>query len=404
MIAALLLLLAPGDPPAPPALLDFTPAELASILEHSPLPPPPSDPTNRVESDPRAQRLGQFLFFDPRLSANGAVSCATCHQPDRAFSDGLQFAQGLDTATRHTPALWNVAHNRWYFWDGRADSLWAQAAQPIENPVEMGSTRLAVLRLFTEDADLRAAYTDLFGPPPPPPAAPDAALLPADDWAPVDAFFANVCKAIAAYSRLLVSDHAPFDTFVAGLRDGDPRKLAALPPPAQRGLQLFVGRGQCHLCHSGPNFTDLEFHSTRVPLARKDLRRDSGRLTGIDKVRNDPFNGAGSFSDAPDTGREKLEFLATGPGYIGQFKTPSLRNVALTAPYMHAGQLATLRDVLVHYSEFADAFDHDPGHFERMLVPLHLTDTELADMQAFLESLSDTALDPALLAAPPGPR
>src|SRR6185369_17936719 len=141
------------------------------------------------------------------------------------------------------------------------------------------------------DPELRAAYTDLFGPLPPPPA--DDAASP-----PLDAFYANVCKCIAAYSRRLVSDHAPFDTFVAGLRDGDPAKLAALAPEAQRGLRLFVGRGQCRLCHSGPNFTDMEFHSTRIPLARPDLRRDSGRLQGIDQVQADPFNGAGTFSDA----------------------------------------------------------------------------------------------------------
>ena len=401
MIAPLLLLacLAAGDPPAP-ALLDFTPEELARILEHSPLPPAPPDPTNRVESDPRAQHLGQFLFFDTRLSANGAVACATCHQPARSFSDGLPFAQGLGTATRHTPALWNVAQNRWFFWDGRADSLWAQAAQPIENPLEMGFTRLGVLRLFSTDPDLRAAYTDLFGPPPPPPAD-DAAALAAPQ---LDAFYANVCKCIAAYSRRLVSDHAPFDTFVAGLRDGDPAKLVALAPDAQRGLRLFIGRGQCRLCHSGPNFTDLEFHSTRIPLARPDLRHDSGRLQGIDQVQADPFNGAGAFSDAPAVGHEKLDFLASGPDNIGQFKTPSLRNVALTAPYMHAGQFPTLRDVLVHYSEFADAFDFDPGHFEQMLQPLHLSEGEIADLTAFLGSLTGAGLDPALLAAPAGPR
>ncbi|HEX5010827.1 MAG TPA: cytochrome c peroxidase [Planctomycetota bacterium] len=403
MIAALLLAcLAAGDPPAPP-LLDFTPEELARILQQSPLPSAPPDPTNRVESDPRAQRLGQFLFFDPRLSANGAVACATCHQPARSFSDGLPFAQGLATATRHTPALWNVAQNRWFFWDGRADSLWAQAAQPIENPLEMGFTRLGVLRLFTSDPELRAAYTDLFGPLPPLPA--DDAAAPTPETPPqLDAFYVNVCKCIAAYSRRLVSDHSPFDTFVAGLRDGDPAKLAALAPDAQRGLRLFVGRGQCRLCHSGPNFTDMEFHSTRIPLARPDLRRDSGRLTGIDKVQADPFNGAGAFSDAPAAGHEKLDFLASGPDNIGQFKTPSLRSVALTAPYMHAGQFPTLHDVLVHYSEFADAFDFDPGHFEQMLQPLHLTEGEIADLTAFLGSLTGTGLDPALLEAPAGPR
>jgi cytochrome c peroxidase len=410
--AALALLLlaalaAPGDPPAPgaPELLDFTPDELAAVLEHSPLPPPPPDPTNRWADDPRAQRLGQFLFHDTRLSANGQVACATCHPADKHLADGLQFAQALGTAERHTPALWNVAHNRWLFWDGRADSLWAQAVQPIENPVEMGFSRLGVLRLFAADAELRGAYEDLFGPLPTVPAAPpDAALLPAGEWPAVDAFYANVAKAIAAHERRFTSDRAPFDVFVEGLRDGDPAKLAALPPAAQRGLRLFVGRGHCNLCHSGPNFTDMEFHSTRIPLARKDLRRDSGRNTGIEKLQADTFNGAGPHSDDPATGRAKLDFLHTRADFIGQFKTPSLRNVAVTAPYMHAGHFATLRDVLHHYSTFETTFDHTPGHFERMLTPLNLTDGETDDLLAFLESLTDVDLPTEVLVAPAGPR
>jgi len=404
---ALALLLAaalarPGDPPPAP---DFTPEELALILDLSPLPPPPPDPTNRFADDPRAQRLGQFLFHDTRLSSNGQVSCATCHPADRHLADGRPFAQALGTSDRHTPALWNVAHNRWFFWDGRADSLWAQATQPIENPLEMGFTRLGVLQLFAADAALRGAYEDLFGPLPPVPDAPaDAALLPAAAWPAVDAFYANVAKAIAAHERRFVSDRAPFDVFVEGLRDGDPAKLSALTPSARRGLRLFIGRGQCDLCHAGPNFTDLEFHSTRVPLARKELRRDSGRHSGIEKLLADPFNGAGPHSDDPATGRARLEFLGTRSDLIGQFKTPSLRNVAVTPPYMHAGQFATLRDVLRHYSTFENAFDHTPGHFERMLAPLNLTEEETLDLQAFLESLTDVDLDPALLAAPAGPR
>jgi len=395
-------LAAPGDPPAP-ELLDWTPEELALVLEHSPLPPPPPDPTNRVADDPRAQRLGQFLFHDTRLSANGQVACATCHPADKHLADGLQFAQAIGTAERHTPALWNVANNRWFFWDGRADSLWAQAVQPIENPVEMGFSRLGVLRLFASDTELRAAYEELFGPLPPVPEAPDGALQPAG-WPAVDGFYANVAKAIASHERRFVSDRAPFDVFVEGLRDGDPAKLAALPPAAQRGLRLFVGRGQCDLCHAGPNFTDMEFHSTRVPLARKELRRDTGRHAGLEQLLADPFNGAGPHSDDPAAGRAKLDFLGTRTDLIGQFKTPSLRNVAVTAPYMHAGQFATLRDVLQHYSSFKNAFDHTPGHFERMLEPLNLTEGETDDLLAFLESLTDVDLDPTLLRRPAGPR
>jgi len=399
--AALLLVLASGDPPADAAPA-FSPTELAAVLDHSPLPPPPHDPTNKYEQDPRAQQLGAFLFFDARLSANGAISCATCHPPDRAFADGKPFGEGLGTLSRNTPALWNVAYNRWFFLDGRADSLWAQARQPIEAADEMGSSRVRLLKLFSDDPALRRAYEELFGPLPPVPADVDTALLPPGGWPPIDAFLANVGKCFGAHVRRLVSAHSPFDTYVAGLRDGDPQKLAALSIPAQRGLQLFVSHN-CDLCHSGPNFTDMEFHSTRAKLARKELRRDGGRHDGLQKVLDDPFNGAGTFSDDPAAGRVKLDFLVQGEEDIGQFKTPTLRNVALTAPYMHAGQYATLHDVLQHYSEMDDAFDHDPMRFEMMLAPQHFTPEQTDELIAFLESLTDTSLDAALTHAPESP-
>lgn len=410
MIAALLLAaVLVGDPPAgdPAPAVDpgpptFSPSELAALLDHSPLPPPPHDPTNKYEEDPRAQRLGQFLFFDTRLSVNDAISCATCHPSDRALADGRQFGQGVGTLIRNTPALWNAAQNRFFFLDGRADSLWAQARQPIEAPDEMGFSRLALLKLFHDDAALRSAYEALFGALPPAPSDTSTALLPPGAWETVDAFLANVCKALASHVRRLVSAHSPFDVWVEGLRDGDPQKLAALTPAAQRGAQLFVSRN-CDLCHSGPNFTDMEFHSVRAPLARKELRRDSGRHDAVQKLLDDPFNGAGAFSDAPEVGRAKLDFLVQSEEDIGQFKTPSLRNVALTAPYMHAGQFATLRDVLRHYSEMDDVFDHDPGRFEQMLEPQKLSEQQVGDLIAFLQSLSDTAIDPALLSAPPTP-
>jgi len=402
----------------------FAPDELARILRHSPLPPAPLDPTNAVSGDPRAARLGQFLFFDTRFSANGKVACATCHVPEKAFADGRSLAQGVGDATRHSPALWNVAGNRWFFWDGRADSLWAQALGPLENPVEHGTSRLAVVRALEADEELRRAYQNLFGqlpelselartlpaarPVPDDSKAPEhvawLSLLPEERRA-IDIVFSNVGKCIAAYQRLIRSDRAPFDVFVEGLRDGDPAKLAALSPAAQRGLQLFTGRGNCRNCHSGPDFTDMEFHSVRVPSASKSLGRDPGRYTGITRVLTDPFNGLGEFSDdRGDTAREKLSFLDNRTSNQGQFKTPSLRNVAVTAPYMHQGQVASLRDVLHHYSEFENAFDPLKGHFELTLQPLHLTEQETDELLAFLESLTDTGLDPALMTQPSSPR
>ncbi len=410
----------PGDGLA----VAFAPEELARILRHSPLPAAPLDPTNAVSGDPRAARFGQFLFFDTRFSSNGKVSCATCHVPEKAFADGRSLAQGVGDATRHAPALWNVADNRWFFWDGRADSLWAQALSPLENPLEHGTSRLAVVRMLEADEELRRAYQNLFGQLPElseaARALPAARPVPDDGKAPehvawlslaaeerraIDIVFSNVGKCIAAYVRLIRSGHAPFDVFVEGLRDGDPAKLAALSPSAQRGLQLFDGRANCRNCHSGPDFTDKEFHSVRVPSASRSLERDPGRYTGITRVLTDPFNGLGEFSDdRGEAARERLSFLDNRTSNQGQFKTPSLRNVAVTAPYMHQGQMATLRDVLHHYSVFDKTFDPLKGHFELTLQPLHLTDQETDDLIAFLESLTDTALDPTLMAQPTSPR
>jgi cytochrome c peroxidase len=378
----------------------FTAEQRARILQLSPLPLPPPDPTNAWADDPGAARLGQRLFFDTRLSADGSVACATCHVAERHFTDGLQLARGLADLERHTPALWNVAYNRWYFWDGRADSLWAQALAPLEDAREHGFTRLDLVRLLREDPALRMEYEAVFGPLPELPEL-SAPPEPHESEA-VTRAFVNAGKALAAYERRLLSRRAPFDVFVEGLREDDPGKLAALTPAAQRGLSLFVGRANCRLCHSGPELTDREFHSTRVVPLRDELRKDPGRQQGIALLLDSPFNGRSPWSDDPQAGAERLAFLRTTPDNIGQFKTPTLRNVALTPPYMHQGQTATLREVLRHYSTFERTYDPNAGHFERMLVPLHLSEQELDDLLAFLESLTDVSIDPALL-VPPAP-
>lgn len=399
----------------------FTEQEQRRVLQHSPLPPPPPDPTNAVADNPAAARLGQRLFFDPRLSSNGRISCATCHQPQRHFADGKPLAEGLSRVERHTPALWNVAYNRWYFWDGRADTLWSQALQPIERPDEMGGSRTDVARLIAADRELRAAYEQVFGPigeldDPrrfPPGARPhlDGARRPEhaawesmnpEDRERVERVFVSAGKAIAAYQRRLLSRRSAFDVFVEGLRSGDAEKLSALSASAQRGLRLFVGRGNCRLCHSGPNFTDGEFHSVRVPPLEGGLPRDPGRYRGIEKVLADPFNAAGRYSDRGEgPAAEKLRHLARKPDDWGRFKTPSLRNVALTPPYMHQGQFATLDEVLDHYSTFSRALPAGHHQQETILVALNLTPEEKADLKAFLESLTDVDVDDELLRAPP---
>jgi cytochrome c peroxidase len=391
-------------------------------LRHSPLPPPPPDPTNAYADSPAAAHLGQYLFFDERLSGNGEVSCATCHRPEASWADGKSLAEGIGRTSRNALSLWNVAHNRWLFWDGRADTLWSQALSPLEDPREHGGTRTRYARLVATDPDLRRAYEAIFGslpdaeavarypedarPVPDEPKHPHQLtwiMMSPDDREQVNRIFANIGKAIAAFERRLASRRAPFDVFVEGLRENDPEKQAALSPAARRGLELFDGKAGCRICHHGPMFSDLEFHNILVPPLDDELDLDPGRADGLTHLLNDRFNGMGPFSD--ETGGEvelKLGYLIEAPENFAAFKTPSLRNVARTAPYMHQGQFPDLRSVLEYYSTLEGAVEGH-GHRERILQPLDLTDTEIADLIAFLESLTDETIAPSLTRQPSSP-
>jgi len=362
-------------PPLEPVV--FTEEELFQIRKLSPLPEPPPSPTNAFADHPGAARFGQKLFYDSRLSANGKVSCATCHDPTKGFSDGRALAEGLSTTDRHSQSLWNVAHQRWFFWDGRADSLWSQALQPLFDKKEMGATVDLVRKVVVEDSALQSDYQELFG---------------QESHHSDDRFLSNLGKAIEAYERKLISKGSPFDHFVA-----DPN-TANFSESARRGLRIFVGRGQCISCHSGPDFSDREFHN--IGLSRNpELPRDSGRYTGIRKVKSDRFNGTGEFSD--DRSKEtniKLRYLVVKTNNLAEFKTPGLRNVALTAPYMHDGRFKTLREVFHHYSKLPGG--PPLGHREETLQRLHFTEQEMQDLEAFLYSLTGENPDQTLMEPP----
>lgn len=361
----------------------------ARMLQHSPLPPPPPDPTNRVADDPDAMRLGWALFYDARLSKDGTTSCATCHDPAKAFADGRAIGRGMSDGTRNTPSLYNVAHQRWLFWDGRADTSWSQALQPMESAHELGGTRSNVLLAVTRDELLRANYERVFG------------ALATDKPEAVDRAYANLGKSIAAFERKLVSNNSEFDRFARGLRENDAEAQAQYPAAAKRGLELFVGRANCRLCHSGPLFSDGEFHDIGVRGAVDATRPEPMRKAGLEALAKDPFRSSGPFSDAPDCDRAReLGQLANTPELYGAVRTPSLRNVARTAPYMHSGQLATLDHVLRFYSTRAGA--RAAGHHgETILKPLNLTPEELADLAVFLATLTDESLADAYKRAPP---
>jgi cytochrome c peroxidase len=367
-------------------ITEFTSAELGRIAAHGPWPLPwTGDPGNRVSGNAAAIRLGRDLFFEPRLSANRRVACATCHQPERGFQDGRAVARGLVDGVRNTPGLLNVRHQRWFGWDGGHDSLWSASLRPILDAREMGGNAARAARVLRDKAALDCHYRLAFGKPP---HASDPDLL------------VNIAKAIAAWQETLISPPSAFDTFRDALERKDARAIAAYPAAAKRGLRLFLGRGQCATCHAGPLFSNGEFGDIGIPFFIKPTGVDPGRQGGIKRLLASPWNLLGTYND--DAARNN----ATGTQHLrpehrnfGEFKVPSLRNLKLTAPYMHNGSLATLREVVRHYSELDEDRLHADG--ERILKPLHLNDAEIDDLVAFLESLSPPQALPPLAVPPP---
>ena len=388
---ALALLVAPyGERPsaAQTSMLAPTPPALASSTE-SPRRPPPIPPPGPF-SRPRALRqvgvpvqlshdaipqgnpqtpekiaLGEKLFFDGRLSADGSVACATCHDPRRAFSDGLPTSLGIGglVGQRNSPTVLNALYDATQFWDGRALTLEQQAAMPIINPREMGEPSLdAAVAVLAQDAEYRTAFQRVFG------HAPTAI---------------DLARAIASYERTLIAYDSPFDHFMSG----DP---TALGKDAQRGWKLFNGRGHCNKCHArdekvldATNFTDNAFHNIGVGIVRHDVvalaRRAEERLASADKQALDR---AAIETDFSALGRF---LISRKPADTAAFKTPNLRNVMVTAPYFHDGSQATLWDVVDHYNKGAGL--KDPW-LDEDIKPLGLSERDIDDLVAFMASLT----------------
>lgn len=376
------------------------------------LPDLPPEPSNAVADDPRAARLGREFFFDARMSGNGAVSCATCHQPARRFTDGLMKGRGIGESKRNTRSIIGTAYSPWQYWDGRKDSLWSQALSPLENPDEHGGTRMHLARLVAGSSHYRQAYEALFGTLPdfrnsshyPDDATPlgnDAQRRSWQSMTPearrqVNIVFSNIGKAIGAYERLLLPGPSRFDRYVeAVLADNAARQKELYTNDEVAGLRLFIGEARCTECHNGPLLTNNEFHNTGVLAYPGDLP-DRGRITGVREVHADPFNCLGPFSDDPAHDCPELRFARDGIVLLGAFRTPSLRNLGGTAPFMHQGQLANLEQVLDHYNRAPLAMI---GHDEAK--PLALSRRQLRQLQAFLETLDAPPATPAEWLEPP---
>lgn len=357
---------------APAVATDFTADERAAILSHGPWPPPaPQDPSNRHLGDAAAVALGERLFSDRRLSETGDLACADCHRPDAAFADGRPVALAGAPLFRNTPSLLNVARQRWFGWGGANDTLWGASIRPIVNPDEMAAGPARVAAAVAADAASARLYEDAFG------AAPEA-----DEQTLV-----RVGKALAAYQATLATPPTAFDAFRDALAAGDAAGMARYPEAAKRGLKLFVGRGACAFCHSGPTFSNGEFDDVAVPYFIAPGKVDQGRYGGLKAFRRSPYTAAGPYSDAPDAADAQMTAaVRIQHRDWGAFRIPSLREAARTAPYMHDGSLATLADVVDHYSEIDEDRLHADG--SRLLRPLHLSPGEAADLVAFLETLS----------------
>lgn len=366
-----------------------------SIRHLEPLRP---DATNRFAARADAAALGEKLFFDARLSANGKVSCASCHQPEREFQDGVALAHGVGTTNRRTMPIAGTAHSPFLFWDGRKDSQWAQALGPLESAVEHGGTRAQYAHVVAQN--YRSSYERIFG------SLPDLTRVPATagpvsdptaakawqamsetDRDAVTRVYVNIGKAIAAYERTIEYAPSRFDRFADELQKTGLAPNGILSAEEVAGLRLFVGKANCTQCHNGPLFTNYEFHNTGVP-ADAALPPDAGRIDGTKSVLADEFNCRSRWSDARADQCAELDFLVAGGHELERaYKVPSLRGVANRAPYMHAGQLATLDAVVAHYNRAPRA---PRGHSE--LKPLRLSDREAQQLVAFLRALSDRAV------------
>ena len=352
----------------------FTDSEIKIILSHGPWPAPaPHDPTNRASGRPDAIEFGTRLFFDQRLSGKGQVSCATCHVPERNWSDNLRRGVGMAEVDLNTPTLMNLRAGHWYGWGGASDSLWSQSLRPILDQRELAATPRHVAQLVRNDEQLSCRYRKIYG----------AAPSPTDD----EAVFVNVGKILASFQETLVSGRTPFDRFRDALARAEPASSWNYSEPAQRGLKIFIGKGACTTCHTGPNFTSGEFFNTGLSRFAPLGKPDPGRHEGIRQLLESRFNLLGPYNDdTTGASAARTRQVSLEKGNFGEFKVPSLRNLVLTAPYGRDGRVETIAEVVRHYA------DLDPARLRakdgQPAKPLMLTAREQADLVVFLESLS----------------
>lgn len=358
------------------------------------LPPLPENPSNAYANHPIAAELGQRLFFDKQFSTNGQVACASCHQVEKSFTDGLSLAKGIDKLNRHTPSIVGTAYNSWFYWDGRRDSQWAQALTPFETVGEMGGNRVEIVKQLLEQPAYYRLYAQVFGVTPqlpnhPVPATPRGNEEARNNWNSIprqyqeiyNLIFSNLGKAIAAYERKISFGASRFDQFAADVIDNPTSKL--LSEEEKLGLKLFISDEiMCMRCHNGPMFSNFGFHN--IGIGKNNIYLlNLGRAIGMKAVVIDEFNCAGAYSDAAKDQCFELNHMDDKAEMTGAFKVPSLRNVALTGPYMHDGSINSLEDVITHYQTAPKA---TVGSQE--LIRIEIDSLEKRALIAFLRTLT----------------
>lgn len=359
----------------------FDAAQLRLIRSFGPWPPAfHSDTGNPLSGRREAMRLGAVLFADPRLSKDGATACQTCHQPQHGWAEPAARSHGLELLDRNAPGLLDSRLRRWFGWDGASDSLWAAAIRPILDPREMGGSPVATAALLRRDPALACMTRQADG----------AAAESPDD----EALLVLAARALAAFQETLTSPRTAFDDFRDTMLASDHAGMARYPLAAQRGLAIFTGRGQCATCHSGPAFSNGEFHDTGLPFfvvaADGSRRVDAGRHGGIARLKENPYNRLGRYNADPlSLAVIPVRHVVQQHRNWGEFKVPSLRSLLFSAPYMHDGSKPDLASVVRHYSELDEDRLHSDG--EAILRPLRLSREESGDLVAFLQSLSAPA-------------
>lgn len=354
---------------------DVAPAAGGAVIGTVPLGLPPTPEPADNPTTVEKVRLGNILFNDKRFSSTGDVSCATCHDPGKAFTDGpLAVSEGIKklTGTRNAPTVVNAAFSATQFWDGRRPSLEEQAGDPFLNPIEMNlPSHDAIVDIVREDPAYQDMFRDAFA------VEPGAIEM------------EHVKKAIAAFERTLVAGNSPFDRWRYGGEEN------AISEPAKRGFGIFMNDGRCVSCHTISEthalFTDNKFHNLGIGFSK--ISRDAEKVVGefLRVANTDQEIDRAVLGDAKisEIGRFAVSREMQD---IGQFKTSTLRNIAATAPYMHDGSLRTLREVVEFYNTTISPHedqDQEPNAFQSGGIrPLDLTESQIDDLVAFLETLT----------------